>query len=356
MHMPLRLFSKLLAINSFSLLIVLATVALAVHLLAADYFSTLMHEFSIAPEDAHSMFLRAVDRYLLLASAIGFTVASLMCIWLNYRLTSPIAVMMRSAQLISAGDFSLKVEARGCGEIEQLSTVFNEMATSLQRAERLRKDFIVDVAHELRTPLTNILGYMEGLRDKVIVPEPAVFVSIHEEAGRLVKLVEDLLHLARADVAKSSLHPERVDLTQLIQQTIQQFQPRLDEKSIQVDFPSSTTFELDADAPRIIQVLTNLLENAWRYSPEGGTVSLRLQPERSYVRVLIVNDVEYETADPSALFERFRRGDSSRSRVSGGAGLGLAIVKELVHAHGGQVGSQFQDGKAEFWFELPSVR
>lgn len=355
MHFPRRLFSKLLVINCLSLVIVLLTVGLGVHLLAADYFSTLMREFSIAPEAAHAVFLQAVDRYLLLASATGFGVASLLCIWLNYRLTSPIAEIMKSAQLISNGDFTLKVHSRGCGEIDQLSTVFNDMATSLQRAERLRKDFIVDVAHELRTPLTNILGYMEGLRDGVIEPDSAMYVSIHEEANRLVKLVEDLLQLANADIAKSSLLPARVDLSLLIQQTIVQFLPRLDEKSIRVDFSSPIPVEIDADAARIIQVLTNLLENAWRYSTHGGTVSVRMQQLDSSVRVLIGNDTDDAPLDPSVLFERFQRGDSSRSRHSGGAGLGLAIVKELVQAHGGRVGSQFREGKAEFWFELPTV-
>ena len=355
MHMPLRLLSKLLVINSFSLLIVLLTVGLAVHLLAADYFSTLMHDFNIAPEDAHSMFLRAVDRYLLFASVAGFAVATLLSIWLNYRLTSPVAEIIKSAQMISAGDFSRKVQTQGCGEIDQLSAVFNEMAGSLQRAERLRKDFIVDVAHELRTPLTNILGYTEGLRDTVIAPDTAVFSLIHEESQRLVNLVEDLMQLARADVARSSLKRERININDLIQQTIQQFRRRLDEKSIQVRFQASVSVEVDADLARIIQVLTNLMENAWRYSPVGGTIDIHIIQANSSVKVQVVNEAEEEAVDPASLFERFRRGDSSRSRHSGGAGLGLAIVKELIHAHGGQIGSQFRNGMAEFWFELPAV-
>jgi signal transduction histidine kinase len=353
--MPRRLLSKLLVINSFSLMIVLLAIGLAVHLLAADYFSTLMHDFNIAPEDAHSMFLRAVDRYLLLASVVGFAIATLLSVWLNYRLTSPVAEIIRSAQMISAGDYGRKVQTQGCGEIDQLSAVFNEMAGSLQRAERLRKDFIVDVAHELRTPLTNILGYTEGLRDAVIAPDTAVFSLIHEESQRLVNLVEDLMQLARADVAGASLKRERVNINDLIQQTVQQFRRRLDEKSIEVRVQASASVEVDADMARIIQVLTNLMENAWRYSPVGGTVDLHVTEGNSSIKVLLVNQAEEEAVDPASLFERFRRGDSSRSRQSGGAGLGLAIVKELIHAHGGQVGSQFRNGTAEFWFELPNL-
>lgn len=348
-----KLVWKLLAINCLALGIVLVVVWISVHLLAANYFMTLMADYDIKPSAAHAMFVQAVDRYLIFASIVGFLVASSLSLWLSFRQTRPISQITASARLIADGHYDQRVTARGCGEVDHLGEAFNEMASSLQQAERLRKDFIVDVSHELRTPLTNILGYMEGLRDDVIASDKAVFSSIHEEAQRLTHLVEELLQLARADVARRNLKLERVDLTQLIQQTTPQFQPKLSAKSLVVTCHSMAPVEIKADAARIIQVITNLLENACRYSMTGSKIDIYVEPRGKSIRVRMINEADCDVPDPARIFERFQRGDTSRSRNSGGAGLGLAIVKELIQAHGGKVGSEFRSGRAEFWFELP---
>jgi two-component system, OmpR family, sensor histidine kinase BaeS len=349
-----KLIWKLLAINCLALGIVLVVVWVSVHLLAAHYFMALVENYDISPSVAHAMFLQAVDRYLIVASVLGFVVAAPLSLWLSFRQTRPISQITCSARLIAAGNYDQRVTARGCGEVDQLGEAFNEMANSLQQAERLRKDFIVDVSHELRTPLTNILGYMEGLRDEVIASDKAVFSSIHEEAQRLTHLVEELLQLARADVARTNLRYEAIDLGQLIRQTIQSFNPRLSAKSLEVTCHASSPVEVMADSARMIQVTTNLLENACRYSRPGSKIDVYVERVANLIRVRMVNDADHEVPDTVRIFERFQRGDSSRSRHSGGAGLGLAIVKELIQAHGGQVGSEFRSGKAEFWFELPN--
>ncbi len=352
MHIPLRLIWKLLLINSISLLVMLFLIAISVHWLASSYFMTLMKEYSIDPKDVHQMFLRAVDRYLVIASLAGFAIASLLSTWLSYRLMRPVSQIMHLATRISEGDFSHRIHVKGCGEIDQLSLVFNSMAENLQQVERLRKDFIVDVAHELRTPLTNIRGYMEGLRDKIIVADAAVFDSLHEETLRLVRLVEELLQLARADLAKTNLHIQRFDLAELTKQTLRTFEPRFAEKQLQVTRSLHSTM-VDADKERLTQVITNLLENALRYSPRGRMVAVSLTTVEQRVRFLIANDAEEPIPLVSQpLFERFQRGEKSRSRELGGAGLGLAIVKELIVAHRGKVGYRFDGGKAEFWFDL----
>lgn len=352
MLIPLRLIWKLLLINSMSLLVMLSLVFVSVHWLASSYFMTLMKEYSIDPKNVHQMFLQAVDRYLVISSLAGFAIASLMSMWLSYRLMHPVSQIMNSASRISEGDFSHRVHVRGCGEIDQLSLVFNSMAESLQQEEKLRKDFIIDVAHELRTPLTNIRGYMEGLRDKVIVADATIFDSLHEETLRLVKLVEELLQLARADLAKANLNIQSFDLAELAKQTLQSFAPRFAEKQLSVSESLPGTL-VDADKERLTQVITNLLENALRYSPHGRVVSVSLSKAGQKVRFLIANDTDALLSTLSQpLFERFKRGEKSRSREYGGAGLGLAIVKELIVAHRGNVGYRCDDGKVEFWFDL----
>jgi two-component system, OmpR family, sensor histidine kinase BaeS len=349
----LRLIWKLVLINALSLSVVLLLVAVSIHWLAATYFMTLMQTYNVPIVDIQGMFLQAVDRYLLLASLIGFAFALGMSLWLNYRLVFPITQIVESANRISKGDFSMQVEIHGCGEIDELCIAFNRMAGELKAAEQLRKDFVVDVAHELRTPLTNIRGYMEGLRDEIFKPDSGVIGLILEETMRLAHLVEDLLQLARADVAKSRLKVVSLDLSGLIQQTIDRFSHRFALKSLQVSDNTAEPATVVADPDRITQVLTNLFENALRYAPAGGLIEITTSRDGHRVRLSISNDCEEPLSNTSQLFERFQRGDTSRSRQYGGAGLGLAIVRELIVAHCGEVGNQFADKKATFWFELP---
>ncbi len=353
MNAPKKLLWKLLTINSIAILIVILTIGLAVHLRAADYFTTLTKDYNIAPADAHAMFLRAVDRYLFIASLTGFVAASLLSLWLNFRLTRPITRITQSASLIADGDFAQRVSVRGCGEIDQLSTAFNLMAERLAQTDRLRKDFIVDVAHELRTPLTNICGYIEGLRDEVISPEKKIFESVYEESLRLVHLVEDLLQLARADVARHDLDTEPFDLVELIEQNLLPFQLRFTEKAVLVDANSPSPVPIVADRKKLGQVFVNLFENALRYSPHGGLLRIRCYQDDPLIRTVISNDLEGTPELNDSLFERFQRGEISRSREFGGAGIGLAIVRKLIEAHLGRVGIRQIEGRAEVWLELP---
>ncbi len=353
MNIPMKLLWKLLSINSMAIVIVILTIGLAVHLRAATYFTTLTRQYNIDPADAHAMFLQAVDRYLLMASVTGFVFATLLSLWLNFRLTRPITRITKAAALVADGDYAQRVTARGCGEIDLLSTAFNSMAERLQKTDRLRKDFIVDVAHELRTPLTNIRGYLEGLRDEVIAPEKAVFEAIHEESLRLVHLVEDLLQLARADVAIQDLDPESFDLGMLIEQILQAFKIRFAERGLRVASELSSELPIVADRLRLAQVLTNLFENALRYTPVGGLIRISCKRDGNLLRAVISNDVEGSPNLTDSLFERFHRGEVSRSREFGGAGIGLAIVRKLIDAHLGRVGIRLNGGQVELWFELP---
>ena len=348
----MRLIWKLMLINALSLGVVLLLIAVSIHWLAATYFMTLMQTYNVPIVELQGMFLLAVDRHLLLASTIGFSIAFGMSLWLNYRLVFPITQIVESANRISQGDFSMQVDLQGCGELRELCLAFNRMAHELKDAERLRKDFIVDVAHELRTPLTNMRGYLEGLRDKVFKPETAVICSILEETMRLAHLVEDLLQLARADVAKSHLQLITFDLSRLINQAIDRFSHRFDLKNLHFSNLATEPTTVVGDPDRITQVITNLFENALRYTPIGGVVEIATSIERHGIRMSISNDCVEIPENTSRLFERFQRGDTSRSRQYGGAGLGLAIVRELIMAHGGEVGNQFDKKKATFWFEL----
>ena len=350
-----RLLWKLLGINILVIGFVIIMVWLAVDYLAAGYFMTLMEKYNISPTSSHQMFLSAVHRYLVWASLGALVLAVGFSFLLMRRILHPLTQMTEITRKISSGDYSASLPVKSRDEVGQLALAFNRMAESLQKIEQLRKTMMIDVAHELRTPLTNIKGYLEALTDGVVSPSEETFELLQEETFRLVQLVEDILRLAKADAAKASLGKVEIDIVDLISQMLDSFRSQLEEKELRVE----THFahgekNFWADPHHLSQVLQNLLQNSWQYTPSGGAVTISTELKPRLIKVVFTNTGgEIADEDLPFIFERFYRGEKSRSREHGGAGLGLAIVKELVEAHGGSVGAKLLNGSIQIWFELP---
>jgi signal transduction histidine kinase len=315
-----------------------------------------MERYHVNPLESHQMFLHAVHRYIFWTSAGGLALVVALSALLTRRVLRPLSEVSRGAGRISRGDYRARVHAAGSDEVAELGRAFNAMADNLERIETLRKTMVADVAHELRTPLTNVRGYLEALRDGVVSPDPETFAMLQAEVLRLVRLVDDLGQLTRADAARHVLRKEPVDLPTLVEEAYGMFAPQFAEKGIQV------TRELDpdlapvtADRARLLQVMRNLLDNAQAYTPEGGAVTVSAAREGDGVRLAVANTGPGIPAEELPfVFERFYRVDKSRSRASGGAGIGLAIVKQLIEAHGGAVGAESADGTTRVWFALPA--
>lgn len=353
--MRLPLVWKLVVINIISTLLMVTVIDVALRVFAADYFMTLAREFHIALDKANAMFLGAVERYLLAASAVACLSATALSYWLTRRSLEPLMDVMEGARAIAAGDFQVRVRESDCSEVGDLARTFNRMIDSLATSESLRKEMVANVAHELRTPLTNIRGYLEALMESVVEPNHDVFASLHDEALRLVRLTDNLLDLARVDSAQQTLQLEPVRLADLIQQKLQLYDIKFSNKQIRVERSlEAAQVEVQADSHKLSQVLLNLFENAWRYTPAGGYVRVEAQQEPGFVRVQIANTWEGPPRrDNSRIFERFYREEGSRSRDFGGAGLGLSIVKMIVESHGGSVGSDTVGGELRVWFRWP---
>jgi signal transduction histidine kinase len=350
-----RLIVKLLAVNLAVIGFAMAVVWLAIDMLAAGYFVTLMEKYNISPGPAHGMFVSAVHRYLIWASLAAVVLAVVLSFLMMRKILAPLSRMTAISREIAAGNFAVKVPAATSDEVGQLARAFNLMAESLEKLNRLRRDLMIDVAHELRTPLTNIRGYLEALNDGVLPPSPEIFATLQEETLRLAQLTEDVLELARADAARGDLRRERADLTEEIGRALAPFARTFEERGVRIGIraPQGPVAVL-ADRRRIARVLRNLTDNAARYTPPGGALEIRVDPGPASVRVGYANDGgEISDGDLPYIFERFYRGEKSRSRLLGGAGIGLAIVKELVEAHGGRVGAERVDGMLRIWFELP---
>lgn len=353
--MTKHLLWKLLAITILIIGFVMIVVWLAVDYLAADYFVTLMHKYHISPTSSHEMFLGAIHRYLIWASLSALIFAAILCFLLMKRVLGPLMQMTDITREISAGNYQVKVPIKSRDEVGQLAEAFNLMAQSLYKVEQLRKRMMIDVAHELRTPLTNIRGYLEALTDGVIAPSRETFELLQEETMRLVQLVEDILRLAKADAAGTDLQMTDVLISDLITQTLETFRPQFNAKAITLETDlGDRDAAVRADPSKLSQVVANLTQNSVQYTPPGGRANISVKRERRDVKVAFSNTgAEIAEADLPFIFERFYRGEKSRSREHGGAGIGLAIVKELIEAHGGKTGADISDGRIHIWFTLP---
>lgn len=347
---------KLLGVNVLVIGVVILIVWFAIDYLAANYFMTLMKDYNISPTSIHQMFLDVTHRSLIWATLATLALAVVLSFLLTKKVLTPLSQMTGITRKIAAGDYTSQVQISSKDEVGQLATAFNQMASSLQRVEQLRKTMVIDVAHELRTPLTNMRGYIEALRDGVMPSSKETFESLHEETIRLAKLVEDLLQLARADASRGALRARRTSLHELLSQVLGLFQPEFAAKGIAVETHLSDPEEqITADPEKLSQVLRNLFQNACQYTPHGGNVRVFAERLPNKIKIVFANTGEgIADEDLPFIFERFYRGEKSRSREHGGAGIGLAIVKELVEAHGGEVGAESTPGETRVWFTLPA--
>lgn len=307
-------------------------------------------------DPASQDFLNQVNRSLLLAGLAAALIALILGFVLFRQITAPLNALALASTKIAAGDLDARVEVRGEDEIAQVGRAFNGMAENLERSETARRNMLADVAHELRNPIGVIQGHLEAMLDGVFPLAPEQIASLHDETILLARVVDDLRTLALADAGQLSLRREAVDLAALVNKTVQAFQPQAAEDHITLksdlagDLPST-----NLDPERIAQVLSNLLSNALRYTPEGGTVTVTLRKIGKVERMQVSDTGPGIPADALPhVFERFWRGDKSRSRAQGGAGLGLAIAKQWIAAHDGHIGVESQAGEGStFWFELP---
>jgi two-component system, OmpR family, sensor histidine kinase BaeS len=353
--MTRTLLWKLLGINILVIGSVIVIVWMAIDYLAAGYFMALMEKYNISPTSSHQMFVSAVHRYLIWTSLAALFLAVVLSFLLMRKVLRPLRQMTTIAQKISTGDYSGQVPLVSGDEVGQLALSFNRMAESLRYIEGLRKSLMIDVAHELRTPLTNIRGYLEALTDGVAAPVKETFESLQEETMRLIHLVEDILRLAKADAARMDLHKRESQIKDLILQGIDIFRPQLASKKIHIETQFGKGADrLLADPDKITQVVTNLLQNACQYTPPEGFVRIYTEQAFGEMKFVFANTSgELSPKDLPFIFERFYRGEKSRSREHGGAGIGLAIVKELIEAHNGHVGAEISKDETRVWFSLP---
>ncbi|MEU9544863.1 MULTISPECIES: sensor histidine kinase [Streptomyces] len=279
------------------------------------------------------------------------------------RLVRPLRALTQAAQQPLEQHARVPVTTRD--ETGILALAFNELTERRERMEAQRKAMVSDIAHELRTPLTNIRGWLEVTRDGIVDPDPELLASLHEEAVLLQRVIDDLQDLAAADAGTLALHREAVRADELLEQVVAAHRVGAEAAGIGLrtgtDGTSAPTGSgtawIDADPVRMRQALGNLVSNAIRHTPDGGTITLSARKEEDQV-VLEVADTGsgISAEDLSSVFDRFWRAEKSRSRRTGGSGLGLSIVRQLVAAHGGTVAVASELGAGSvFTLRLPAT-
>lgn len=305
----------------------------------------------------NAAFRDAVGQALVLATAAALLTAVAASAFVATRIVRPVRRLAAASRRIAEGHYAERVPTSSGDELGLLATSFNDMAAALETTERRRRELIGDVAHELRTPIATLEGYLEGLLDEVVAPDPPTWARLHTEAGRLRRLVDDLQELSRAEARQIPLTLRAVEPADVARLAVDELQGAFSEKGLDVscDIPDSLP-RVSADRDRAIQVLSNLLTNALRYTPPPGEVRLAVRPTPEAVE-FSVRDTGLGIApeDLPKVFERFYRVDKSRNRTSGGSGIGLTIARALVEAMGGRVWAE-SDGLshgATFRFTLP---
>jgi signal transduction histidine kinase len=294
----------------------------------------------------------------LLAGAVAAFIALFLARILARGMTQPLRDMAGAARRMARGDYGTTVQVRSRDEVGQLAAAFNRMAGEMEGLERLRRDLVANVSHELKTPISALRAQMENLLDGVEEPNPVLLGVMLQQADRLTRLVDQLLDLSRMESGDLALSLEPVQLGRLVDRVLSEVSVARPERArtlaVRNDVPPDLP-PVEADQERIHQVLFNLLDNAFRFTPDGGSVRVRASLANGSCEVSVEDTGPGIPPEHLPLvFERFYRVDPSRSRDDGGTGIGLAIARSIVEAHGGKIWAESAGGNGSmFRFVFP---
>ena len=302
---------------------------------------------TIRANPAETAFLDRIKQIYILSAVGVIALALLLAFLLSRTLTRPIRELTAATRAVSAGDLAQEVPVRSRDELGQLATSFNQMNAQLAQSLNLRRQMTADIAHELRTPISVILGHAEGVHDGILAPSLEMFEIIRDEASRLEQLVEDLRTLSRADADELPIERQPVAPATLLKDVLAAHTHRSVQKKISLDLQVAPNLpEIAVDPGRMMQVLSNLVDNALHYTPEGGRVLLSAQVVNETLEIRVQDSGPGIAAgELDRIFDRFYRSDPSRQRDEGGSGLGLAIARAIVEKQDGRIWAESKPGE-----------
>jgi len=320
---------------------------------------TIAYSFCFQPlEQGVNLYVFDVFKMFLFASVVALVICFVAVYLMTYRLTKPFRQMSYATKRYSVGDFRPRVDVRGNDELASLCAEFNSMATALATLESTRRSFVANVSHELKTPMTTISGYIDAILDGTIPQsEQTHYLEIvSDEVKRLSRLVVAMLNMSKIEAGEIQIHPSKFDITELIFSTMLSFEQAISNKGIEIKgIDALTSVDVSADRDMLHQVIYNLVDNAVKFTPENGEITLNLDSNDKNVIFSIANTGSgISSEEISKVFERFYKVDKSRSYDVKGAGLGLYIVKTIIEMHGGTITAESEEGQyTKFTFTIP---
>ncbi len=321
--------------------------------IGAIYLSVPVPEMTRAQTQLYKILALSLVLVVLISLGLSFA--------LSRRISRPIKKIGSTAKQFAQGNFASRVELNGrtdnIVEINELTRTFNDMAYSLEKSDDIRNNFLSDVAHELRTPMTTISGFVDGILDDTIPADKQkdYLMIVKDEVSRLSGLVNSFLNLTRLETGNQALEPTNFDINETIRRTLVGLESRIEEKNININLNMGAEHLLvKADMNSIRQVLTNLIENAIKFTNQGGEIRISTEALRHEVKVSVYNTgCGIAAEDIKMIFERFYKADKSRSQNREGTGIGLYIVKDILSRHGKSITAESREGEyAEFVFKL----
>ncbi len=298
---------------------------------------------------------------IFILSALGVLTLTFIVLYaMTYRMVRPLRQMAAAARSFGSGDFSYRIPVKGRDEVAELAASLNNMAVSLSSVEGMRRSFVANVSHELKTPMTTIAGFIDGILDGTIPPDKHKYYLkiVSDEVKRLSRLVKSMLDLSRIDSGQMKINPVRFDLTEVTCSALLSFERRIEEKNMTVEgLEDCPRMEVNGDFDLLGQVVYNLLDNAVKFTNEGGTLSIHITRRDGRVYFTIRNSgIGIPANEMPHIFERFYKSDKSRSLDKNGVGLGLYIVKTVINLHHGEITVRSVEGEyCEFCFWLPDA-
>ncbi|WP_312329229.1 envelope stress sensor histidine kinase BaeS [Atlantibacter hermannii] len=268
--------------------------------------------------------------------ALSTLLAAAATLLLARGLLAPVKRLVEGTHQLAAGNFSTRVATNSQDELGKLAQDFNQLASTLEKNQQMRRDFMADISHELRTPLAVLRGELEAIQDGVRQFTPESVASLQAEVGTLTKLVDDLHQLSLSDEGALAYQKAPVDIVNLLEVAAGAFRERFLARGLQISLSLPEHAVVFGDGDRLMQLFNNLLENSLRYTDAGGELQIQGRIDAHTLRLTFSDSAPGVTdAQMGKLFERFYRAEGSRSRASGGSGLGLAICVNIVAAHNG---------------------
>ena len=307
-------------------------------------------------QDVSQMMTRIFGMFLMTAVII-LLVATVATVLITRRQTQTLRAMAKAARQFAHGDFSARIYGEGADEeVMELALAFNNMASSLEKSEAMRQEFVSNISHELKTPMTTIAGFMDGMLDGTIPREKHAYYmeSVSSEVKRLSRLVRSMLDISRLQSTGEEIQKNRFDVTEVLGRTLLTFERKIEEKNldVQVDMPEKAVYVL-ANEDSITQVIYNLIDNGVKFSEEGKPLLLKVSLSGSKALISVAN---YGGTIPAEelplLFDRFHKSDKSRSKDTTGVGLGLYIVKTILGGHNEDITVESREGLTTFTFTL----